>query len=75
MTAPLAETVLAGFAGAIAFEASGFDAIPPTGLETNGVQHTEQHRRFHVQMPPEKFKEKGQLFVEVARLNKEWWVS
>jgi len=44
-------------------------------LESSGVQYTEQHRRFRFQMAPGLFKEKEDLFVKIAHLNKEWWVG
>ena len=44
-------------------------------LDSNNIQYNEQHRRFRFQMTPEMFKEKGGMFVEIARLNKEWWVG
>ena len=44
-------------------------------LESNGVQYTEQHRRFGFQMACELFEEQKDMFVQIARLNKEWWVG
>lgn len=44
-------------------------------LDANNIQYNEQHRRFRFQMAPDMFKEKGQMFEQIARLNKEWWVG
>ncbi len=44
-------------------------------LESNGVQYTEQHRRFRFQMPPEMFKEKSDMFLQIAQLNNQWWAD
>ena len=40
-------------------------------LESNGVQYNEHHHAFRVQMAPDMFKEKAQMFVQIAQLNKE----
>lgn len=44
-------------------------------LESNGVQYSELQRRFRFQMALEMFKQKHDMFVQIARLNKEWWVG
>ena len=44
-------------------------------LESNGVQYNEHHHAFRVQMAPDMFKEKAQMFVQIAQLNKEWWIG
>ncbi len=44
-------------------------------LEANSVQYSDQHRHFKFQMPARIFEEKADLFLQIARLNKEWWVG
>ena len=44
-------------------------------LDSNNIQYNEQHPRFRFQMTPEMFQEKGPMFVQIAQLNKEWWVG
>lgn len=44
-------------------------------LESNGVQYSEQHRHFRFQMPPKMFKENSEMFLQIAQLNKQWWVG
>lgn len=44
-------------------------------LEGSGVQYTEQHRRFNIQLSSTQTRSHDELFREVARLNKEWWVG
>jgi hypothetical protein len=44
-------------------------------LESNGVQYNDQHRHFKFQMPAQMFQAKGDMFVSIAQLNKQWWVA
>jgi hypothetical protein len=44
-------------------------------LEQSGVQYAEHHHRFSIQMPAAQFKAHNELFAEIARLNKEWWIA
>jgi hypothetical protein len=44
-------------------------------LESNGIQYSEQHQRFRFQMTPEMLKEKAEMLVQIAKLNKEWWTG
>lgn len=42
-------------------------------LESNGVQYGDKHRHFKFQIPAAMFKDKADMFLGIAQLNKEWW--
>lgn len=44
-------------------------------LESHGVQYTEHRRELRFELAPEKFKEKNDMFIQLAHLNKEWWIG
>jgi len=44
-------------------------------LESNGVQYNDKHRHFKFQMPATMFREKADMFVGIAELNKAWWAG
>jgi len=46
-----------------------------TLLESNDIQYAERHRRFRFQMTLDRFRSKSDMFVEIAKLNKQWWVG
>jgi len=42
-------------------------------LESNSVQYSDKHRHFKFQIPATMFKDKAEMFLGIAQLNKEWW--
>ena len=44
-------------------------------LESHGIQFNDQHGQFKFQMGANKFEEHADMFVQIAQLNKEWWVN
>lgn len=44
-------------------------------LEQFGIQHIDQHRHFKFTLPERLIKEKADVFIKIAQLNKEWWVG
>lgn len=44
-------------------------------LETCGLPYSEQSRRYRLQLAPGTLAERSELFLEIARLNKDWWLG
>lgn len=44
-------------------------------LESFGIQHIDQHRHFKFTLPSKLIKEKSDMFIKIAQLNKKWWVG
>ena len=44
-------------------------------LESNGIQYNDKHAHVNFQMPDKMFEEKAEMFLQIAQLNKEWWVG
>ena len=44
-------------------------------LDSAGVQHTDRYSHFKFQMPASSLEKSADMFLRIARLNKEWWVK
>jgi hypothetical protein len=44
-------------------------------LDANGVQFNDQHGMFKFQIPTGSIEEFSEMFLQIAKLNKEWWVG
>ena len=44
-------------------------------LSDKGVQYTERSHRVHFQIAADMLKDKAEMFVQIAELNKDWWMQ
>jgi hypothetical protein len=44
-------------------------------LDAKGIQFNDQHGQFKFQIPADKGEEHSEIFLQIAELNKEWWVG
>jgi hypothetical protein len=44
-------------------------------LDAKGIQFNDQHGQFKFQIPADKGEEHSEIFLQLAELNKEWWVG
>ena len=44
-------------------------------LSDKGFQYTERRQRVHFQMASDMLKDKAEMFVQIAELNKDWWMQ